>query len=299
MRRRFIAGVLVIVLAGSACGDEPASSGPGAAGGAPDRVVTGPQGDRGQFVVECGFDRFLADDPIVHPGQPNASHLHQFFGAVGVDAMSTHADLLPADTTCDQQADTASYWSPTLLDGDGEIVEPLVATAYYRAGPGVEPATVQPYPAGLTMVAGDHLADEPQPLSLVSWSCGTGANPAAAPPDCSAAGTLRMSVRFPDCWDGEQVSSPLTVKPSQHVGYSSAGECPGTHPVPIPQLELAIDYDAIDPDGAHLSSGSIYSGHADFWNGWNQDKLAREVDACIVRDLPCGIAESSSRTMGH
>lgn len=39
-----------------------------AAGEAPDRVLTGPQGTVGQFVVECGFDRFLADDPIVLPG---------------------------------------------------------------------------------------------------------------------------------------------------------------------------------------------------------------------------------------
>ena len=57
----------------------------------------------GQFVVECGFDRFLADDPIVHPGASGASHLHQFFGAVDVSVDSTYDEMLAGDTTCDQQ----------------------------------------------------------------------------------------------------------------------------------------------------------------------------------------------------
>ncbi len=38
-----------------------------------------------------------------------------------------------------------------------------------------------------------------------------------------------------------------------------------------------------------LSSGSILSGHADFWNAWQQDKLEREVTSCLHLDLPCNI----------
>lgn len=271
---------------------EPAAT----AGNAPDRVLTGPQGSVGQFAVECGFDRFLADDPIVLPGRAGASHLHQFFGATGVTVDSTYDDLLAGDTTCDQRADTASYWTPTLVDADAQPVAPIRAVAYYRAGPGVDPTTVEPYPPGLMMVAGDHTATDPQPESIVAWTCGSGGTRAPEPPDCAdTAGlrevTLRMLVTFPDCWDGAHVRSPIVVEPSLHVAYSDGGACPGSHPVPIPQLQLAVDWPVPDSvDGLALSSGDIHSGHADFWNAWDPVKLEREVTACLHRDLPCGIS---------
>jgi len=256
---------------------------------APDAMIVGPQGGRGQFAVECGFDRFQADDPIVFPGRPGASHLHQFFGSVGVTAESSYDDLQAAETTCEQAADTASYWAPALLDG-GELVEPLGAVAYYRAGVGVDPASVQSYPAGLMLVAGDHLASEPQPLSVVAWTCDTGSIRQVRPPDCSAGANLRLLVTFQDCWDGNRLRSDDPAVPVAHATYSTAGECPASHPVHIPQLQLAVDFPPLDPAGLALASGSILSGHADFWNAWHQDKLRNEVVNCIHRDLPCGIS---------
>ena len=47
---------------------------------------------------------------------------------------------------------------------------------------------------------------------------------------------------------------------------------------------------AADLDSLALSSGDILSGHADFWNAWDQEKLENEVDVCIRRDLPCGVS---------
>lgn len=267
----------------AACGTEPAAV------MAPDRVISGPQGDRGQFAVECGFDRFRADDPIVFPGQPGASHLHQFFGAVGVTADSTHDELMAGSTTCEQPADTASYWAPVLLDADREPVEPLGAVAYYRAGVDVDPARVESYPANLMLVAGDHTATEPQPLSVVSWSCDRGGLRQSTPPDCSRGTNLRLLVTFQDCWNGVDLRTDDPDHPSAHAAYSTAGECPASHPVHIPQLQLAVDFPALDPDGLALASGGILSGHADFWNAWHQDKLEREVEMCLQRDLPCAI----------
>jgi hypothetical protein len=262
-----------------------------AAGSAPDRVLAGPQGAVGQFVVECGFDRFLADDPIVVPGRSGASHLHQFFGAVGVTVDSTYDDLLSGDTTCDHKADTASYWTPTLIDADGEPVVPIRSVAYYRAGPDVDPAAVVPYPPGMMMVAGDHTAIDPQPVSLVAWTCGTGGTRATEPSDCSGADRLRMLVTFPDCWNGVDARSPLVPEPNRHVAYSVAGECPPEHPVHIPQLQFAVDWPAPrSVEGLALSSGDIHSGHADFWNAWDQARLEREVAACLHRDLPCNVS---------
>lgn len=261
----------------------------------PDRVLTGPQGAVGQFVVECGFDRFLADDPIVVPGRPGASHLHQFFGAVGVSAGSDYGDLVAGPTTCEQRSDTASYWTPTLLV-DGQPVEPVRSVAYYRAGPEVDPSTVVAYPPGLMMVAGDHTAIDPQPTSVVAWTCGSGGTRSPEPPQCSAdaslrGSSLRMLVTFPDCWNGVDLRSPIVPEPSLHVAYSLGGRCPAEHPVPIPQLQFAVDWRAPEADAElALSSGDIHSGHADFWNGWHQDKLDREVEVCIGRDLACNVS---------
>ena len=43
-------------------------------------------------------------------------------------------------------------------------------------------------------------------------------------------------------------------------------------------------------EGLALASGSILSGHADFWNAWEQTKLEREVAMCLRRNLPCAIS---------
>lgn len=261
------------------------------AGAAPDRVLTGPQGGIGQFVVECGFDRFLADDPIVLPDRAGASHLHQFFGAVGVTVESTHDEMLAGATTCDQQADTASYWTPALVTADGEPIEPIRAVAFYRAGPGVDPTTVVPFPPGMMMVAGDHTAATPQPISLVAWTCGSGGARSSEPLDCTGSESLRLLTTFPDCWDGANARSPLVPEPSLHVAYSVAGNCPQDHPVHVPQLQLAVDWPVrVSVAGLALSSGDIHSGHADFWNVWDQATLRREVTACLHRDLVCKVS---------
>ena len=105
---------IVAVLFATACGSgrvAPVSQG-AQPFSAPDRVISGPQGAVGQFVVECGFSHYLPDDPIVHPDEPGASHLHQFFGAVDAGVDATEQQLLDGDTTCDQRLDTASYWTP-------------------------------------------------------------------------------------------------------------------------------------------------------------------------------------------
>ena len=133
-----------------------------------------------QFVVECGFSHAAPDDPIVHPGHPGRSHLHTF-GNTAAGAASTAASLAATGgTTCDQQLDRAAYWAPALLDG-GQPVAPTGAVAYYRPGVGIDPATVDPYPFGLAMLAGDPVADEAQPLDVVAWSCGTGSGAVGHP----------------------------------------------------------------------------------------------------------------------
>ncbi len=241
-----------------------------------------------QFVVECTVSHFAFDDPIVLPGDAGGSHLHTFFGAYGVHAGTTYEDLLAASTSCDQRLDTASYWAPTLL-ADGRIVEPLRSKAYYRPGPGVDHTIVEPYPPGLKLLAGDAEARGPQPEEIVGWSCGTGADRDPEPESlpCPPGRPLTQTIVFPDCWDGERIDAADHLA---HSAYSIEGACPPGAPVAIPQLLLAIEYPELDA-GAELtlSSGSLHTAHADFWNGWDQDKLETEVRLCINRGVVCGL----------
>ncbi len=261
--------------------------------GQPDRVITGPQGERGQFVVECRFSHQAPDDPIVYPGAPGASHEHLFFGNTTTDAASTLASLQAGGTTCDQQLDRAAYWAPALYDA-GREVPAVKSTAYYRAGLDVDPTTVQPYPPGLAMIAGSAAATAAQPVEVVAWTCGTSGTRDATPPSCPPDRGLRMIVTFPDCWNGRDLD---VADHHAHLAYSHGGRCPSDHPVPIPQLQFSVEYDHHGPPGAlSLASGPITSGHADFVNAWDETKLATEVALCLHRNVVCGI--TSGRKTG-
>ncbi len=292
-RTEIVAPLLASLLTLAACAEAPA--GAVVANAAPDQVVAGPQGSKGQFVVECALDHLGSDDPIVHPGHAGMSHLHQFFGAVGVDANSRADQLEAGATTCEQSADTAAYWAPALLN-DGEPVRAIRSVAYYRAGIGVAPQDVSDFPAGLMLIGGDSAATAPQSPAVAAWSCGTGSVRSATPPDCSGAPSLRMLVTYPDCWNGVDLESEDWHDPARrHAVYSEGGSCPSSHPVHIPQLQFAIDYLPVpteELDDLTLSSGDIHSAHADFWNTWDQEKLRHEVAECIRRDLVCSVSSS-------
>ena len=261
--------------------------------GKPDQPVTGPQGRVGQFVVECPFSHALPDDPIVYPGDAGASHLHVFFGNVTSNADANLESLLGQGTTCEQQQDTASYWAPALLD-NGQLITPVKSVAYYRAGVGVDPTTVVAFPPGLMMIAGDPMATEAQPTSVVAWSCGSGGMREELPPSCPDDRGLRIDITFPDCWDGKNldVSGHRT-----HMHYSSNGKCPSSHPVSVPQLIFAVAYPVHgDASQLQLASGGLKTGHADFVNAWDQEKLEEEVTLCIGRDIVRGV--TSGRISG-
>jgi hypothetical protein len=255
----------------------------------PDPARRGPQGRVAQFVVKCEPGHTAYDDPIVHPNDPGASHLHQFFGNVAVDSKPDYDRVAGAATTCAKDGDSAGYWAPALLDAQGNRVDPVSMTAYYRPGIGVDAADVVAYPPGLMLVAGNAHAERAQSLDVVAWSCGTGALRQTEPPACPTSSKLRLILNFPDCWDGQHLTSADPHMASTHTAYSTDGGCPADHPVAVPQLRLGIDYPPVDPTGLSLASGSILTGHADFWNVWNQAALEEEVKFCINRDLVCGV----------
>lgn len=256
--------------------------------GSPSEIHVGPQGAVGQFVAECDYSHSLPDDPIVFPGEPGRSHLHDFFGSRSASAISTVDSLRESETSCDVGADTASYWSPSVFL-DGVQIEPRAAIAYYRAGVGVDPSAVADLPDGLAMIAGDQSAVGNQSTNVVGWSCGGSSRRSAEPPLCSPDAPLRVEVTFPDCWNGVDAS---VEGHRRHVHYSRDGRCPSSHPVAIPQLTFAVIYPLWgDVSSLRLASGAPHTAHADFLNAWDPDRLATEVELCVRRGAVCGISD--------
>lgn len=237
-------------------------------------------GGGGYFAVACGFSHRNTDDPIVFPRQPGRSHDHTFFGARSTDAFSTPASLREdGRTSCRLRADTAAYWAPTLLVND-RAVEPLALVAFYVRRTTDE---VDPFPAGLKVIAGDANARSPQSTRITFWSCAVRrAERSSAIPTCPGTreGGLRLHVDFPNCWDGRRLDS---ANHKSHMAYSTEGACPTSHPVEVPALSLVIYYGVSGGLAAELSSMGQYSAHADFVNSWNQRTLAGLVDRYLNR----------------
>jgi hypothetical protein len=242
---------------------------------------------QGQFVVECTYSHSAPDDPIVFPDEPGLSHLHDFFGNVTADAFSTTESLLEGDTTCATVQDTASYWAPALFAGD-EKIDPGSSDAYYKAAPGVDPADVEPYPLGLRMISGDSTSTGPQPASVVGFSCSRQEVRSSAPRPCAPGAPMTVRVVFPDCWDGRNLDSE---DHKSHMAFSDDDGCPSSHPRALPQLEFVVSYPFEgDVDDLRLASGPPETAHADFFNAWEPEKLAREVRYCINGDVYCAQA---------
>ena len=217
---------------------------------------------------------------IVFPGQAGRSHDHTYFGNRSTSASATPDSLRAAGTSsCLRRGDTAAYWVPTLLSA-GQPVTPLGATVYYVRRTR-EP--VQAFPPGLEMIAGTSTATAPQDQRITSWSCaGQPETRSSTIPTCSTGGrsALVLHVRFPNCWDGAHLDS---ADHKSHMAYSVEGQCPDSHPVETPALALNVRYPAVQSAGASLSSGGQYSGHGDFVNAWNQERLQRLVDRYLNR----------------
>ncbi|NJQ17455.1 DUF1996 domain-containing protein [Streptomyces bohaiensis] len=295
-RRRTRNRLLTVAVAGAAVAALQLTGIPGAIAGDDTEVAPEPAGEVSaqsygvaEFLAECEFSHRLPDDPIVFPGLPGASHMHSFFGSPVTDAHSTAADLIEAgQTTCDPLVDLSSYWMPTLFV-DGEPVEPQQATFYYL-GEGVNQDVterIQPYPEGLLMLAGNAVAGPDDPV-IARWSClhAGEVEPSKDFVNCPEHSALESYLDFPQCWDGVNLDSP---DHQSHMAYPVAGECPETHPVPVPKMRQVVRYPVNgDPSRFELASGPGYTMHADFINAWPQEELERRVRDCLNAIVKCG-----------
>jgi len=249
------------------------------------------------WITSCQYSHENHDDPIVFPNQPGAAHLHTYVGATTTDADSTPGSLRAGGTTCLMPDDASAYWVPAMYVGNQQILPTGTgkhALFYYRrkgAPPGV---TVRTIPDGLKMVIGNaHAqspADNPQLGSDIIFKCGPGSGIDLdhPPAQCSSSGVLSVSIRFPNCWDGERLDSP---NHRSHMAYPVGSSCPATHPVVLPRLESFFRYDVGNlPLGndLHWSSGPWYTVHQDFLNAWVPSGLQHFVTTCINAMKDCG-----------
>ena len=286
MKRFAIAGSLAAALAVAGLAGATAFAGPGKPGklARPSAKSLPPVVGQVNFTSGCAFSHTAPDDPIVYPGVPGASHQHSFVGNRSTNAASTLASLQAAATSCRRQADKAAYWMPTLYRS-GQPIQPTGATVYYRRG---TKAPVKPFPLGLKIIAGSSMATTPQSLQVTFWSCGVeDSGPSSTVPTCPDAGprSLRLHVRFPECWDGTSLDSS---DHKSHMAYAVRRMCSATHPVSVPAIAMIFKYPIDGGPNVVLASGGQYSGHADFFNAWDPAVLAGLVDFCLNGLRHCG-----------
>jgi Domain of unknown function (DUF1996)/Bacterial TSP3 repeat len=264
-------------------------------------------GDSGLFYADCNYSHTSHDDPIVFPGQPGASHEHEFIGAQGLNAFSTNDSIRNEANTCiraanesqQRDADKSAYWAPALYV-DGQKVPPNSGDhtadmgAYYKTNRR-HTASIRPFPADFRAIAGvptggpSHIGDQ----TVINFFCPDGVvqqptGPGKAP--LCQTNVLRVDINFGDCSDGRS-DSP---NHRDHLAYSQAPAdshvrvCPSSHPIEVPALELGFTYRTRGGPTARLASGDFTTYHADFMNGWDQARLAQLVRDCLNTNKYCG-----------
>ena len=275
----------------------------------------------GAFRFICGAGQIRYDDPIVYPGQPGKSHLHQFFGNVEADANSTFSSLRRSgDSTCNWTgkgiaANRSAYWMPAMLDGKGHVVQPERVAIYYKQPPSNGPLCAAnsptrrgicvPIPNGLKFIFGYDMVTGKPPTGGTYFNCADagstqGRYPSipAAKAHCEVGGRLIPTIAAPTCWDGKRLDSP---NHRDHVSYltevNGVTKCPSTHPYMIPRFTMAVSYrveagddhslwrlssDAMHPELPH---GSTF--HADYFEAWDNDVKMMWQTHCIDRLLSC------------
>lgn len=267
----------------------PTSARPVTEVAAPSAAALAAAGTFGSFQVSCWFSHTNADDPIVYPRQPGAAHQHEFFANRTTDAFSTEANLVGKATTCSRQGDTAAYWVPAVLN-NGRRVAPDRIIAYYRTSRIRDLSSIRPFPKGLKMIAGSAAATaaKPQPTTITNWHCGDGVVGTPWVPTACPNEALTLRIEFPNCWNGKTLDSADHKSHMAYAGVNGVRGCPSSHPVPVPSLHLNFRWKIPGSlAGVRLSSGSVYTGHADFFNAWNQAAQAQLVRDCLHAGRVC------------
>lgn len=232
---------------------------------------------QGGIASQCDFTHREAIDPIRFPQGGGVSHLHDFFGATGVRSALSADYLFTQQKTCDAAGDHSSYWVPTMYEGNLEIT-PTSMAVYVMTPDGVDPDTVVLPPNGLQMVT-----------YKSAWKCSREGQTTAQPQQCPVNADTRLQLEFPYCWDGTGIDFG---EDGSHVVVTDAS-CPPTHPVVLPRIVMEVRYKISSVDEVSFSSGSVATVHGDIFFAWDQESLERDFDACLRRNIMCGVTWST------
>jgi len=275
----------------------------------------------GAFRFICGAGQLSYDDPIVYPGQPGRSHLHQYYGNTGANAFSTFASLRTSgDSTCNNTkkgiaANRSAYWMPAMLDGKGHVVVPDYVQVYYKREPAnhrnCDPAsptfkgTCIGIPNGLKFISGFKMSTMKQGPKIGEFHCGSKVWKAnvdgltkADNTTCPVGKRLEMLIQSSTCWNGQLDSADHMSHVVSAVRNASTGnvyKCPKSHPYYMPQFTIGAFYTVKEGDDVSLWSLSsdmpgMYRGqsvHFDYFEGWDAAVKDMWVDNCIGKRLNC------------
>ena len=216
--------------------------------------------NQGEFLSRFQFSHRDTSDPIVAPGNSDFPHAHDFFANRSVNADSTVASMLRAQSSAAVPSNNLStYWAPSLIDegrdglgGEWSYVTPIDSSiAYYSVLRPNEPNQMINMPTGLKMIAGSAKPKERQSRAQIFWNyIGESASYDHIPlGDEWRDLPLQAVVIFPEFWNGKQLDSS---NHKSHLAYGNGqGVGPEGHPLLIPQLQLQIHYGKID-NNLHL-----------------------------------------------
>jgi hypothetical protein len=273
----------------------------------------------GAFRFICGPGQVLADDPIMYPGQPGMSHLHQFYGNTAADANSTYNSLrTTGQSTCMSPLNRSAYWMPALLDGKGNVVRPDYVAIYYKrlpqsdpkcnaANPGAEGNCI-PLPNGLRFIFGRDMTNlAAPPTGNYHYLCQTpgggqigqvSTSMDAILQICPAGDQFAAVLDAPMCWDGKNLDS---ANHRSHVSYPSYGswgylKCDPNHPYVLPQFTMGARWTigAGDDTSKWIFSSDLAMNqprgttfHGDWFGAWDDTVMSTWVNNCINKLLSC------------
>jgi hypothetical protein len=237
------------------------------------------------------------DDPIVAPGQAGGAHLHMFFGNTEADASSTYSSLRRSgDGTCSGgPVNRSAYWTPALLNGDGDVLTPDEILVYYKVGK--SSPDIEELPAGLMMIGGYDMGTGTDHAQ--SWKCNATGASGVTIPTCPRGSEVQATVIFGVCWDGRLDSS----NHRSHViesNFDINAPCPGSHPHRLPQFELKLTYLSDGNTNQWYLSSDRHGGmnhpggrtlHADWFGAWDPEILTTWTNECVNARRSCNGGE--------
>ena len=289
---------------------------------------------KGAFRFVCGGNGVMAyDDPLVMPGKPGKSHLHQSWGNAEFSAATTFETLRQSATTdCNNSPyslNRSLYWMPALVNDKAQAIQPNLVVVYYKqwssdSGPCTPGASnfvgkCVGLPNKIRFIFGWNASNPTAKVQGATWFCSGNGKHFTNLDDvfangCKAGDTLTANTMGPNCWDGKYLDTPDHRSHMAYAGYDKRGRyyCPASHPYTIPQEEnkaqwtVTEDMYAATAEGSYVSriklaSDELLPGgrpgetlHADYMEGWVWEAKKLWFDNCIEKRLNC-----SSGVMGN